>query len=57
LERENKGHLKARILTEDELGQHHQNVDDAKKHLGEFSKKHQPGTAGNLEIPKPSGSE
>lgn len=54
LEREDKGRLKARILTEDELGQHRQNVDEAKSHLREFSKKHQPGAAADLEIPKPS---
>lgn len=57
LERVDKGQLKARMLTEDELGQHRQNVDEVKEHLREFSKKHQPGAAGNLEIPKPSGLE
>src|SRR3989338_6678558 len=53
LERVDGGQLKARMLTESELGQHRQNVEAAKEHLREFSKRHQPGAIENLEIPKP----
>ena len=42
LERNDRGHLSARILSEDELGEHQQNVVEVVRHLREFPKLHQP---------------
>lgn len=42
LERAEKGRFKARLLDDAELAQHRQNVDEAKQHLREFRRKHEP---------------
>lgn len=53
LEYDGKGHLRARLLTKDELEEHIQNIEAAKSHLRSFRKKHQPELAEDTpDIPK-----
>jgi len=52
LEQINGGDLKARLLSEEELAQHRQNVEGAREHLREYRNKHRPEAA-TAEVPKP----
>ena len=51
LERAEKGRFKARLLDDAELAQHRQNVDEAKQHLREFRRKHEPSAGPNVPTP------
>ncbi len=45
LEKGDKAHLNARLLEDDQLNQHRQNVEEAKEHLRQFPAKHRPENA------------
>jgi hypothetical protein len=54
LEPDQNGDLVARILADDELAQHRQNIEEAKQHLRDFRRRHRPDAAPDLpEIPRP----
>lgn len=53
LERTKAYQIRARVLSADELGEHKQNVKEAKDRLRQFPEKHSPEAAKDLDIPKP----
>jgi Proteasome subunit len=54
LERTHKGQFEARLLAEEELGEHYQNIDEVKSSLQDFQKQHQAPESDEIpDIPKP----
>jgi hypothetical protein len=53
MERINSTRLGARMLDDDDLKEHRQNIEQAKDRLRTYAETQQPGAAGTPDIPRP----